>query len=319
MLESLGGGRQAGVLVGLDAPDDGAVYALEGGQALISTVDFFTPIVDDPYTFGAIAAANAVSDIYAMGGRPLFGLNIVAFPVNELDKSILAAILRGGRDKAEEAGVAIVGGHSIDDKEPKYGMVVIGVARADRIYRKSDGRPGDRLVLTKAIGTGVISTAIKKGVAPDDATRAAVESMLALNARALEIASEHDVGAITDVTGYGLLGHLSDLARHSGMSAVVEADAVPLLPHALDLAQQGSVPGGTRRNRAFVEPSTVWADSVSDAMRLLLCDAQTSGGLLISVAGSESAALVGELRAADCAAADIGGLVSDPAGTIEVR
>jgi selenide,water dikinase len=304
--------------VGLDAPDDAAVYAWEEGRAVVSTVDFFTPIVDDPYTFGAIAAANAMSDVYAMGGRPLFALNIVAFPA-ELDKAILVEILKGGRDKAAEAGVAVIGGHSIDDKEPKYGMAVVGVVPADRIYRKSDGRPGDRLVLTKAIGTGIISTALKRGEAPDDAVAAAVASMLRLNERALAAAARRDVGAITDVTGYGLLGHLAELARLSGLSAALDAAAVPRLPRAFELAEQGCVPGGSRRNLTFIEPVTAWVGTFTETEKLLLADAQTSGGLLITVAPGEAGDLADELGAEGHAAAVIGELTGGPAGRIEVR
>jgi len=247
----------ADVLVGLEAPDDAAVCAWDEERALVSTVDFFTPIVDDPYTFGAITAANAMSDIYAMGGKPLFALNIVAFPA-ELDRWILLEILRGGRAKVEEAEAVIVGGHSIDDKEPKYGLAVVGVVHPDRIYRQSGGRAGERLVLSKAIGTGVISTAIKAGTAPQAAVDAAVESMLRLNRRALELAQAHAVGAITDVTGFGLLGHLANLARACGLAAIVESARVPKLPQALELAQQGCVPGGTQRNLRHVEPITRW-------------------------------------------------------------
>ena len=320
MLGSLGGVEMDGVLVGLDAPDDAAVYSLEGGQAIVSTVDFFTPIVDDPYFFGAIAAANSLSDIYAMGGRPLFALNIVAFPVGELDHSILAQILRGGRDKAREANVAIVGGHSVDDKEPKYGMAVVGVLRSDRIYRRGDGRPGDRLILSKPIGTGIISTAIKAGTASDDVVTAATESMVRLNGDALERALHHDTGAITDVTGFGLLGHLGELARLSGRAATIDSRAVPLLPDAWKLADAGSVPGGTRRNRTFIETSTRWHENLNDTDKILLCDAQTSGGLLLSVAAEESESLVSELKSAGYpAAADIGELVAGTAGAIEVR
>jgi len=308
----------ADVLVGLEAPDDAAVCAWDEERALVSTVDFFTPIVDDPYTFGAITAANAMSDIYAMGGKPLFALNIVAFPA-ELDRWILLEILRGGRAKVEEAEAVIVGGHSIDDKEPKYGLAVVGVVHPDRIYRQSGGRAGERLVLSKAIGTGVISTAIKAGTAPQAAVDAAVESMLRLNRRALELAQAHAVGAITDVTGFGLLGHLANLARACGLAAIVESARVPKLPQALELAQQGCVPGGTQRNLRHVEPITRWPGPLAEAERLLLCDAQTSGGLLISVAADESDALVEALRAENHAAAAIGELVPGAAGTLEVR
>jgi selenide,water dikinase len=307
-----------GVLVGLDAPDDAAVYAWDPERALVSTVDFFTPIVDDAYTFGGITAANAMSDIYAMGGRPLFALNIVAFPA-DLDPSVLVDILRGGKDKAAEAGVTVVGGHTIDDKEPKYGMAVIGTVHPDRIYRKSGGRAGDRLVLSKAIGTGVIATAIKDDAAPHEAVEAAVDSMLRLNARALELAREHDVGAITDVTGFGLLGHLSDLARASGLAATLYAADVPMLPDARQLAGRGHVPGGTRHNLDYVTPRTRWDDTLAEADRLLLCDAQTSGGLLISIAAGAGDALAAALQADGHAAAVVGELRPGVAGEIEVR
>lgn len=306
------------VLVGLDAPDDAAVYALDERRALVSTVDFFTPIVDDPYTFGAITAANAMSDIYAMGGRPLFALNIVAFPIDELDKSVLLDILRGGRDKAKEAGVVIIGGHSIEDKEPKYGMAVVGSVSRDRIYRKSDGRAGDALVLTKAIGTGIIATAIKRGAAPDDSVRAAVASMLALNDRALELVGSVDAGAMTDVTGFGLIGHLADLARQSGLAAVLRAGDVPLLPQALALAERGHVPGGSRRNLDFIAPDTEWENPKTESEKLVLCDAQTSGGLLVSVAREDAERLVVALRAAGHAAATVGWLESGSPGRVRV-
>lgn len=306
------------VLVGLDAPDDAAVYALEEGRALVSTVDFFTPIVDDPYTFGAISAANAISDIYAMGGRPLFALNIVAFPIDELDKSVLLDILRGGHDKAKEAGVAVIGGHSIEDKEPKYGMAVVGTVSPDGIYRKSDGREGDALVLTKAIGTGIIATAIKRSAAPDDSIRAAVASMLALNDRALELARSVDAGAMTDVTGFGLVGHLADLARQSGLAAVLQSGEVPLLPGTLDLAERGHVPGGSKRNLDFIAPDTEWAHPKTESEKLVLCDAQTSGGLLVSVAREDSDRFVSALRAAGHMAAAIGWLESGTPGRVRV-
>jgi len=306
------------VLVGLEAPDDAAVYALDDQHALVTTVDFFTPVVDDPYTFGAIAAANAMSDIYAMGGRPLFALNIVAFPIDDLDRSILVDILRGGRDKAAEAGVAIIGGHSIDDKEPKYGMAVTGLMPDGRIYRKSDGRAGDDLVLTKAIGTGVISTAIKRGTAAEETIAAAIASMLRLNDRAAALAKDYNVGCITDVTGFGLLGHLSEVTSLSGITAVIESSSVPTLPDAVKLAEEGAVPGGSRRNQEYIEPITRWNDSLTDAEKILLCDAQTSGGLLISVDPEDGPSLVRGLVAEGHAAARIGRLEARGPGEIEV-
>jgi selenide,water dikinase len=286
---------------------------------VVSTVDFFTPIVDDPYTFGAITAANAMSDIYAMGGVPLFALNIVAFPIGELDSSILVEILRGGRDKAAEAGVPIIGGHSIDDKEPKYGLAVIGSAPPDALLRKSDGRAGDRIVLTKAIGTGIIATAIKREAAPKAAEEAAIASMVRLNDRALELARRYDVGAVTDVTGFGLLGHLHDLARMSGLAARVESTAVPVLPGARELLAGGFVPGGTRRNLEFVDPLIRWGPGIEESERTLLCDAQTSGGLLVSVSAADAPVLVQSLVDEGHAAAEIGELFEGDAGSIEVR
>ncbi len=306
------------MLIGLDAPDDAAVYAWDEERAIVSSLDFFTPIVDDAYTFGAIAAANALSDVYAMGGVPLFALNIVAFPT-ELDKRVLIDILRGGRDKALEAGVPVIGGHSIDDKEPKYGMVVIGRVSTRGIYRKGDGRAGDRLVLTKAIGTGIISTAIKHGAAPEAVIDGAVASMLKLNARALDAARGCDVGALTDVTGYGLLGHLVELARASRLAAAIDVRRVPLLPQVRELAVAGHVPGGTLRNREWVRPSIRSTSGFDETDELVLCDAQTSGGLLITVAPADAARLVDELRSSDHAAAEIGELVDDVEGVIELR
>ena len=318
MLRDFRGPDDAGVLLGLDAPDDAAVYAWDG-EAVVSTVDFFTPIVDDPKTFGAIAAANALSDIYAMGADPLFALNIVAFPVEDLDLSILADILAGGREKAREAGVPVIGGHSIDDKEPKYGMVVVGRGSPERLYRKANGRAGDRLVLSKALGTGIISTAIKRGSAPALAVDAAIASMLRLNRDALTELRSVNVGAVTDVTGYGLLGHLTDLARQSGLAAVVHAESVPLLPMTRELAEGGFVPGGTRRNLEHVEPRTVFDSRLDETDRIILADAQTSGGLLVSVAPDEAAGLVETLRASGHAASSIGELTKGESGKVTVK
>ena len=306
------------VLIGLEAPDDAAVYSLADGQALVSTVDFFTPIVDDPYAFGAIAAANALSDVYAMGGRPLFALNIVAFPAKGLDQAILLEILRGGSDKVAEAGAVIVGGHSIDDAEPKYGLAVTGIVAADRIRRKGGGRAGEALVLTKAVGTGIVSTAIKRGMAPPEVVEAAVRSMTALNRRACELLDEWPVGAVTDVSGYGLVNHLAEVARASGVAARLVASAVPLLPGARALAEQACIPGGTQKNRAYAEHHARWEDAVDDVTRTLLCDAQTSGGLLFSVAVDAVHGAVERLRAEGLAAAHIGELVDGVAGEVAV-
>lgn len=304
--------------MGLDTPDDAAVYRLDDAHALVATVDFFTPIVDDPYAFGAIAAANALSDVYAMGGRPLFALNIVAFPADRLDREVLVRILQGGHDKVSEAGAVIVGGHSIDDAEPKYGLAVTGIVHADRIRTKGGGAAGQALVLTKPIGTGIVSTAIKRGTAPAEAIEAAVRSMTALNRRAAELLEDAPVGAVTDVSGYGLVNHLAEVAKASGVGARIAASAVALLPGARALAEQGAVPGGTKKNRAHAEAHARWSDRVDDVARTLLCDAQTSGGLLFSVDAGAADALVARMRGEGIAAVRIGELVSGPAGVVEV-
>ena len=285
----------------------------------MATVDFFTPIVDDPRDFGRIAAANALSDIYAMGARPLFALNLVAFPRAQLGTGVLEEIVRGGGEIAREAGIAIVGGHSIDDAEPKFGLCVIGEVAPDRIVRNSTARAGDVLVLTKPIGTGAISTALKRGVAEPHAVQAAVKSMTTLNRAAAEAALRAGASAATDVTGFGLLGHLREMARGSRLAAVVRASAVPLLPTALELAERGILPGGSKRNFDDVADAVHWADEVPEPLRRLLCDAQTSGGLLIAIAPDRAPGLLAELRAAGLTAAEIGRLEEGPAGAIAVE
>jgi selenide,water dikinase len=299
--------------------DDAAVYRIADDRALVATVDFFTPIVDDPYEFGRIAAANALSDVYAMGGRPLFALNLVGFPRSLLGEGLLEEIVRGGGEMARRAGIVVVGGHSVDDAEPKYGMAVIGEVHPDAIIRNSTARAGDVLVLTKPLGTGIIATAIKKDAAPPDAVDAAVASMTTLNdaaSRAMIAAGAH---AATDVTGYGLLGHLHSLARASGLAARVSAASVPLLPGAVELADAGHVPGGTRRNVQDLAGVVRWHDGIEATLRLLLHDAQTSGGLLIALPPDRVAALLEDLRAAHSpAGAVIGELREARAGEIEV-
>jgi selenide,water dikinase len=282
-------------------------------------VDFFTPIVDDAFDFGRIAAANALSDIYAMGARPLFALNLVAFPRDLLGSGALEQILRGGSEIALQAGVAIIGGHSIDDREPKYGLCVIGEAHPDRVVRNSGAQPGDVLILTKPIGTGIIATAIKAGVASANAIAHATASMIALNRSAAETMLRVGVSAATDVTGFGLLGHLSSMLRASGASARILARRVPLLPDAWELAEQGHVPGGTRRNLTDLSNLVRWDSALPEALHVLLCDAQTSGGLLIAAPRENAERLLNELTAAETmAAARIGDVVAGKPGTIEV-
>jgi selenide,water dikinase len=300
--------------------DDAAVYRIGGDRALVATVDFFTPIVDDPYEFGRIAAANALSDVYAMGAKPLFALNLVAFPRDLLGEGLLEEIVRGGGELARAAGVAVVGGHSVDDPEPKYGMAVIGTVHPDRIVRNSTARVGDALVLTKPIGTGVIATAVKKDAAPPDVVAEAIRVMTTLNEGAARAMLEVGAHAATDVTGFGLLGHLRSMLRASRVAARLSAGAVPLLPHARELVAQGHVPGGTRRNAADLADSVDWDPALDDAVRTLLCDAQTSGGLLIAVAPERADELIARLRLERTpAAARIGDVVEGVAGRIVVR
>lgn len=291
MLRSLAPQNHPNILVGADTSDDAAVYQLNPETGLVATVDFFTPIVDDAYAFGQIAAANALSDVYAMGGRPLFALNVAGFPREGLPLELLGDILRGGQDKALEAGVPVVGGHTVDDDEPKFGMVVVGQVAPDRIIRNVGARPGDRLFLTKPLGIGIITTAIKRELASPELADRVVALMATLNRAASEAMLTVHPRAATDVTGYGLLGHLWEMASGSGVGAFVDLDQVPVLPEAWLLAREGVVPGGTIRNLATMEERVVWGPGIAEAERLVLADAQTSGGLLIAVAPEEASAL----------------------------
>jgi selenide,water dikinase len=306
------------VLVGLETGDDAAVYRLRPDLALVLTTDFFTPVVDDAYTFGAIAAANALSDIYAMGAQPLMAINLVAFPIKELGPSLLAEILRGGLDKVREAGIDILGGHSIDDQEPKYGLAVTGTVHPDRVRRNRGGQAGDRLVLTKPLGTGVITTAIKHQVAPPASAAAAIEGMLRLNRDAADAMATVEVHATTDVTGFGFLGHLHYMARASGVAARVEARSVPFLPGAEMLAGAGEVPGGTRRNEQFLASRVRWPSNLPAARQTLLCDAQTSGGLLVAVPGKDVGRLLEALGERRVSGSVVGELTEGEAGSILV-
>lgn len=306
------------MLVSPDTGDDAAVYVLPEGRALIQTVDFFTPIVDDPYDWGRIAAANAMSDVYAMGGTPVTALNMVAWPVEELSLDLLARVLEGGATVAREAGMVIVGGHSIHDPEPKYGMAVLGFADRDRIVRNSTMRPGDVLFLTKPLGLGVITTGVKRGEATPEQLGLAVETMTTLNRSACEAMLEVGVSAATDVTGFGLLGHLQIALAKSGVSATVDAGAVPLLPGTLDLAERGVVPAGTRSNHLFVSPNVAWGD-LSQSEQLVLADAQTSGGLLIAVPQDRAEALAAALASRQVLARRIGGVGVAAPGSIQVN
>jgi len=295
------------------------VYRLAPDLAIVQTVDYITPLVDDPYAYGQIAAANALSDIYAMAARPLFALNIVAFPTSELPLDVLGEILRGGAEKAREANVTVAGGHSIDDREPKYGMAVTGVAHPDAILRNSTARPGDRLLLTKPLGMGVISTAIKRDLASAELVERAVEIMSTLNRSAAEAVAEVGAHAATDVTGFGLLGHLHGMTAGSRVGAKIKLASVPVLDEVWQLARDGVVPGGTRRNLTFAGDFVQFDRDISAEARLILADAQTSGGLLIAVATARSDALQRALRDRGVpVVAEIGELIDDPSGAIQV-
>ena len=279
------GGAVPDLLVGLDAADDAAVYRLNDEQAIVATTDFFPPVVDDAYTFGAIAAANALSDIYAMGGEPLLALNLAGFP-DDLDPAILTEILRGGAEKVREAGAITAGGHTVTDHEPKYGLVAIGLVHPARIFTKGGARPGDMLILTKPIGAGIVTTALKRQTVREDDLAAAVASMLTLNAaaaRALRSLGSDAVHACTDITGFGLLGHAGEMAAQSGARLSFHMADIPILPGARDYASAGNIPGGTHRNADYLEGRVSFAPDVSEVDRLLLFDPQTSGGLLAAI------------------------------------
>lgn len=305
-------------LVDASAGDDAAVYLMDGDRALVVTLDFFTPVVDDPYDFGRIAAANALSDVYAMGARPLFVLNLLGFPRDLLDEGLAERIIEGGVAIAREAGIAVLGGHSVDDPEPKFGMVAVGEVATGELVRNTGARPGAVLVLTKALGTGVITTALKADAAHPSAVQAAVDSMTTLNAGAAAAMAEVGVQAATDVTGFGLLGHLRVLLRASGVAAELDADAVPLLEGARALAEAGHVPGGTRRNLTDLADDVTFADDVPAVVRTLLADAQTSGGLLMAVDPERVDDLVAALDGRAPVAAVVGRVVAERAGAISV-
>ena len=307
----------ADLLVAADTGDDAAVYRLPSGEGVIATLDFFTPIVDDPYDWGRIAATNALSDVYAMGGRAILGLNIVNWPVDDLPLDMLARVLQGGIDVAKAEGVAVAGGHSITDPEPKYGMVAIGLVAPDGIVRNSTAPAGAGLYLTKPLGLGIVSTAIKRGLADDDLVGSAVALMTTTNRFASEAMREAEAEAATDVTGFGLLGHLHRMLLASGVAAELEAGAVPLLdPRILELARRDVIPGGTKRNLASVRPHTNFGD-LPDPERAILADAQTSGGLLI--AARHEASLEAALRDHDVPFARIGTVVAGEPGHVAVR
>ena len=291
------------MLVGTETADDAGVFRLRPDLAIVNTVDFFTPIVDDPYLFGQISAANSLSDVYAMGGDPKTCMNIVCFPKGKMDIAILGEILKGGADKVKESGAVIIGGHSIIDEEIKYGLAVTGVIHPDKIFRNVGVQEGDVLILTKPLGTGIISTALKKGKASEESVNEAVVSMTTLNAAASSVARKHKVHAISDITGYGILGHAQEMASGSGVTLVIESSKLPLLKRAVRLAEKGYLTGGCKRNKDYLEDKMAIDKSIREGLVEVALDPQTSGGLLIAVAKRHAAKLIEDLHAAGVSAA----------------
>jgi selenide,water dikinase len=308
------------LLVGIAGADDAGVFRIDDDRAIVQTIDFFTPIIDDPYDWGRITAANALSDIYAMGAEPLTALQMVGWPRDTISFDVLERVIEGGSNVMADAGCTIVGGHSIDDTDPKYGFAITGIVSPDDITTNAAAEPGQVLVLTKAIGTGILATAIKNGDVPEDVQQAAIESMAALNRGAADAARRIGVSAATDVTGFGLLGHLSEMVRASQVSAFVDVDAVPILAGVHTYAESGAIPGGTRRNLKAVEPMVAFGP-LGEQSRLILADAQTSGGLLLAVDAPLEAALHQALADAETDAWTIGRVVErtfehGPSGSI---
>jgi selenide,water dikinase len=307
------------LLVGTNTADDAGVYRIAPDLALVQTLDFFTPILDDPYDFGRVAAANALSDVYAMGGRPLTALNILCYPAGVMEPETAAAILRGGADKVREAGAASVGGHTVQDREPKYGLSVTGVVHPDRIVRNVGARPGDRLVLTKPLGTGVITTGLKRDETPPEVLAVVAEGMATLNRAASQAMLEVGVHAATDITGFGFVGHLMEMLEGSGVSARVHAREVPFYEGFWPLAERGLFPGGAHDNLAFVRDRLTAPDGIAETWLLALCDPQTSGGLLIAVPEERHSRLVDALMSRGCIAATVGEVVDTDGGVSSIR
>jgi selenide,water dikinase len=307
------------LLVGSSTSDDAAVYRLNDDLALVQTVDYFTPVVDDPYTFGQIAAANALSDIYAMGAKPLLALNIIGFPIKLLPLEIMVEILKGGADKVKEAGAVVAGGHTIEDNEPKYGLAVTGLIHPGRVIKNAGAHPGDVLILTKPLGTGIINTAVKGKLADEPTRRAAVEVMTALNDRAAGIMFSLGVSACTDITGFGLLGHLYEMLSASGVGGLVYLKDVPVLEQVRALAEIGLIPGGAYRNLEYLEEWLRWDEDIDETDRLILTDPQTSGGLLMAVSRKRADEAVSALRAEGVTGVKIGEIIESSVPLINVK
>ncbi|GAE35722.1 selenide,water dikinase [Halalkalibacter akibai JCM 9157] len=307
------------LLVGLDTCDDAGAYRLTDDLAMIQTVDYFTPVVDDAYMFGQIAAANALSDVYAMGGKPTTVMNIVGFPIKKLPPEILADILRGAADKTKEAGAIIVGGHSIDDQEPKFGLSVTGLAHPDRIFKNVGAKPCDSLVLTKPIGVGILTTGIKREAVTAEQEQAVTDTMALLNKQAAELLEGLHPNAVTDVTGFGLLGHSYEMANGSDITFELVMNQVPMLDGTRDLAERGIVPGGSKANERWLEGCVEYGDSITSVEKSILCDAITSGGLLISLPATEAEQYVASMQQAGAFATIIGQVTEKQSKPIIVR
>jgi selenide,water dikinase len=308
------------LLVGLESGDDAGVYKLSDDLAIIQTIDFITPIVDDPYIFGQIAAANSLSDVYAMGGKPITAMNVVCFPTKTQDILVLGEILRGGLDKLKEAGAALVGGHSIEDPELKYGLSVTGVVHPANLITKEGAQIGDKLVITKPLGTGIVSTALKGGIAGEEAVTHITTSMITLNKRASELMLEAGAHACTDITGFGLLGHACGMIENSMVGMEINIAAIPIFPEVRSFAEMGLIPGGTHRNKEFRLSMIEHAGVIGDYIWNILFDPQTSGGLLISIASADADTLLENLHRYGIEdAAIIGEVIEGPKGRITVR
>jgi selenide,water dikinase len=308
------------VIRGIENLDDAGVYKLTDDLAIIQTVDFFTPIVDDPYMFGQIAAANSLSDVYTMGGKPLTALNIVCFPIDSMDISVLKDILRGGTDKMIEAKVILLGGHTVDDTELKYGLSVTGTVHPEKLVTNAGAMPGDRLILTKPLGTGIINTAVKAGMVDEETIARVTECMAALNDKAAMLMLDAGVHACTDITGFGFIGHAVQLAKNSGIALTIDSATVPFFPEAVDFASQGLCPAGLHRNREFYSPNTSIDSNIPIYMQDILFDPQTSGGLLISIPSETAEELLESLQKAGIKdAAIIGEVAGEPVETVILR
>jgi selenide,water dikinase len=319
VLCQLSSNEDPNLLVGSSTSDDAAVYRLNDDLALVQTVDYFTPVVDDPYTFGQIAAANALSDIYAMGAKPLLALNIIGFPIKLLPLEIMVEILKGGADKVKEAGAIVAGGHTIEDNEPKYGLAITGLIHPGRVIKNAGAHPGDVLILTKPLGTGIINTAVKGKLADEPTRLAAVEVMTALNNRAAGIMFSLGVSACTDITGFGLLGHLYEMLLASGVGSRLYLEDVPVLEQVRNLAEIGLIPGGAYRNLEYLEGWLRWDEDIDDTDRLILTDPQTSGGLLMAVSGKRADEAVSALRAEGVVGVKIGEIIESSVPLINVK